>query len=93
MRAVRWWPPLLQYACGTAVLIAAGVALAAVAGFAHPDRADLPVMVAYLMLGSAMFVALLLQTVRIRAVPLLRGPGGAWRPSSCCTTGAWWCRS
>ncbi len=27
-------------------------------------------MVAYLMLGSAMFLALLLQTMRVRAVPL-----------------------
>jgi hypothetical protein len=62
---------MLQYAGGTAVLIAAGAELAAVTGFAHPDRADLPEMAAYLMLGSAMFVALLLQTVRIRAVPLL----------------------
>jgi hypothetical protein len=62
---------VLQYAGGTAVLIAAGAELAAVTGFAHPDRADLPEMAAYLMLGSAMFVALLLQTVRIRAVPLL----------------------
>jgi len=61
---------LLQYMCGTAVLIAAGAAIAAATGFAHPDRADLPVMVAYLMLGSALFLALLLQTVRIRAVPL-----------------------
>jgi hypothetical protein len=61
---------LLQYMCGTAVLMAAGVAIAAATGLAHPDRADLPVMVAYLMLGSALFLALLLQTVRLRAVPL-----------------------
>ena len=61
---------LLQYMCGTAVLMAVGVAIAAATGFAYPDRADLPVMVAYLMLGSALFLALLLQTVRLRAVPL-----------------------
>ncbi len=51
-------------------LCVAGVTVAAWAGFAHPGRADLPVMVAYLMLGSAMFLALLLQTMRVRAVPL-----------------------
>ena len=62
---------LLQYMCGTAALIAAGAAVAAATGFAHPDRTDLPMMTAYLMLGSAMFLALLLQTMRIRAVPLL----------------------
>jgi hypothetical protein len=61
---------LLQYLCGTAALIAAGTAIAGATGFAHPDRADLPEMAAYLMLGSAMFLALLLQTMRVRAVPL-----------------------
>lgn len=60
----------LQYVCGTVVLIVAGVTVAAWAGFAHLGSADVPVMVAYLMLGSAMFLALLLQTVRIRAIPL-----------------------
>jgi hypothetical protein len=62
---------LLQYLCGTAALIGAGVAVAAATGFAHPDWTEVPVMVAYLMLGSAMFLALLLQTMRLRAVPLL----------------------
>lgn len=62
---------VLQYLCGTAALIAAGAAVAARAGFAHPDLTDLPVIVAYLMLGSAMFLALLLQTVGLRAVPLV----------------------
>jgi hypothetical protein len=61
---------LLQYVGGTVVLIVAGVTVAAWAGLAHLGRADLPVMVAYLMLGSAMFLALLLQTMRVRAVPL-----------------------
>jgi hypothetical protein len=61
---------LLQYVCGTVALIVAGVTVAAWAGFAHLGRTDLPVMVAYLMLGSAMFLALLLQTMRVRAVPL-----------------------
>jgi hypothetical protein len=62
---------LLQYACGTAVLMAAGAAIAGATGFAHPGWADLPEMAAYLMLGSAMFLALLMQTMRIRAIPLL----------------------
>ena len=61
---------LLQYVCGTVALIVAGVTVAAWAGFAHLGRTDLPVIVAYLMLGSAMFLALLLQTMRVRAVPL-----------------------
>jgi hypothetical protein len=60
----------LQYVCGTVALIVAGVTVAAWTGLAHLGRADLPVMVAYLMLGSAMFLALLLQTMRVRAVPL-----------------------
>jgi hypothetical protein len=61
---------LLQYVCGTVALIVAGVTVAVWAGFAHLDRADLPLMVAYLMLGSAMFLALLLQTTGVHAVPL-----------------------
>ena len=61
---------LLQYMGGTAALMAAAVAIAAATGFAHPGLTDLPVMVAYLMLGSALFLALLLQTMRLRAVPL-----------------------
>jgi hypothetical protein len=67
---------LLQYMCGTAALMAAGVAIAAATGFAHPGLTDLPVMVAYLMLGSALFLALLLQTMRLRAVPLLVAAAG-----------------
>jgi hypothetical protein len=67
---------LLQYLSGTGVLIAAGVAIAAATGLAHPHRADLPELVAYLMLGSAMFLALLLQTMRVRAVPLLVAAAG-----------------
>jgi hypothetical protein len=62
---------LLQYLCGTAALMAAGAAIAGATGFAHPGWADLPEMVAYLMLGSAMFLALLMQTMQVRAVPLL----------------------
>lgn len=61
---------LLQYMCGAAALMAAGVAIAAATGFAHPGRADLPELAGYLMLGGAMFLALLLQTMRVRAVPL-----------------------
>jgi hypothetical protein len=62
---------LLQYVGGTAALMAAGVAIAGATGFAHPGWADLPELAAYLMLGSAMFLALLMQTMRIRAFPLL----------------------
>ena len=62
---------LLQYVCGTAALMAAGAAIAGAIGFAHPGWADLPEMAAYLMLGAAMFLALLMQTMQIRAIPLL----------------------
>jgi len=62
---------LLQYMCGTAALIAASAAVATATGFADLDRSDAPVIAGYLMLGSAMFLALLLQTMRIRAIPLL----------------------
>ncbi len=62
---------LLQYVCGTAALMAAGAAIAGAIGFAHPGRSDLPEMAAYLMLGAAMFLALLMQTMQIRAIPLL----------------------
>ena len=62
---------LLQYMCGTAALMAAGAAIAAATGLAQPGLTDLPVMVAYLLLGSALFLALLLQTMGLRAVPLL----------------------
>jgi hypothetical protein len=66
---------LLQYLCGATALITAWVAIAAWAGLAYPGLADLPVMAAYLMLGSAMFLALLLQTMRVRAVPLMLSAG------------------
>jgi hypothetical protein len=58
------------------VLITAGLAVAAATGLARPDRSYLPVMLAYLMLGAAMFLALLLQTMRIRAVPLAIAAAG-----------------
>ena len=70
---------LAQYMCGTAALIAAAVAVAAATGLARPGRADLPELAAYLMLGAAMFLALLLQTMRLRAVPLLAARGGPGR--------------
>lgn len=61
---------LAQY---TAVMIAvAGAALAVAAGVAHVpvDRTVLLSLGGYLLLGAAMFLVLLLQTVRIRLVPL-----------------------
>ena len=64
---------LAQYVCGRAALIAAAAAVAAATGLARPGRADVPELAAYLMLGAAMFLALLLQTMRLRAVPLLAG--------------------
>lgn len=61
---------LLQYMAGTAVLIALSAVVAGLTGLAHPDWGDLPEMAGYLMLGSAMFLSLLLQTMRVWAVPL-----------------------
>jgi hypothetical protein len=61
---------LLQYVSGTVVLVAAAVVVADRTGLLHPRWAYMPVVVAYIVLGSAMFLALLLQTLRIRAVPL-----------------------
>jgi hypothetical protein len=62
---------LLQYIAGTAVLIALGAVVAGLTGLAQPGWGDVPEMIGYLMLGGAMFLALLLQTVRLWAVPLL----------------------
>ncbi|MBV9444617.1 MAG: hypothetical protein JO345_01775 [Streptosporangiaceae bacterium] len=59
-----------QYVAGTIVLLALGVATAVGAGFVHLERIVVLEAAGYLVLGSAMFLALLLQTMRIRAVPL-----------------------
>ena len=61
---------LLQYVSGTVVLVAAAVVVADRTGLLHLRWAYVPEIVAYIVLGSAMFLALLLQTLRIRTVPL-----------------------
>ena len=48
-----------------------GLVVARETGLAQPSWDDLPEMAGYLMLGAAMFLALLLQTVRVWAIPLL----------------------
>jgi hypothetical protein len=61
---------LLQYLAGAIALTAATVAVAGATGLARPRWAYLPEVAAYLALGSAMFLALLLQALRVRAFPL-----------------------
>jgi hypothetical protein len=60
----------LQYVAGAVVLLVAGLAIAVGAGLVHMQRIVVLEAVGYLALGSAMFLALLLQTMRIRALPL-----------------------
>lgn len=67
------WLLLVTLAQYTAVMIAVvGAALAVAAGVAHVplDRTVLLSLGGYLLLGAAMFLVLLLQTVRVRLVPL-----------------------
>ncbi|HEX6498162.1 MAG TPA: hypothetical protein VF054_03920 [Micromonosporaceae bacterium] len=62
--AVLWY-------LGAAVLLTAGAVAVAVANrLVPPDRSMLAGLVTYLALGAAMFLALLLQTFRVRAVLL-----------------------
>ena len=62
---------MTQYLGAAAVLIAAAAVIASDFGLLHPQWTMLPTLVAYVLLGGAMFVALLLQTFRVRAVPLI----------------------
>jgi hypothetical protein len=62
---------LLQYLAAAALLIAAVVAVAVGTGLVHPQWSVLPQIVAYLMLGGALFLALLLQAFGSRAFPLV----------------------
>jgi hypothetical protein len=63
---------LLQYLLSAVVLTTAVVAVATAARFLHPHWALLlPEIGAYLTLGCALFLALLLQAFGIRIVPLL----------------------
>jgi hypothetical protein len=61
---------LLQYLAGAVALTAVAVAVASVTGLVHARWAYLPEMAAYVALGSAMFLALLLQALRMWAFPL-----------------------
>jgi hypothetical protein len=62
---------LLQYLAVAAVLIALTVAAAAAAGIVKPHLAYLPQLAAYGALGGAMFLALLVQAMGLRAFPLI----------------------
>ncbi|NBH04212.1 hypothetical protein, partial [Amycolatopsis sp. SID8362] len=61
---------LTQYLAATVLLIAAVAAIAWRAGLAEPGWSAVPQIGAYLALGGAMFLALLLQTMGARVVPL-----------------------
>lgn len=60
---------LTQYLVATVLLIAAATALTWTSGLAGPDRGTAGQIGAYLALGGAMFLALLLQTMGSRFVP------------------------
>ena len=61
---------LTQYLVATVLLISAVTAIAWTARLAHPGWSAVPQIGAYLALGGAMFLALLLQTMGARIVPL-----------------------
>jgi hypothetical protein len=63
----------LQYLAGAVILTAAAVAIAVATGLIELDRAVIVQVNAYLTLGTAMFLALLLQSLRARTVPLIAG--------------------
>jgi hypothetical protein len=60
----------LQYLAGATTLTAVTIAIAAVTGLVGPRWGVMPEVCAYLALGTAMFLALLLQVLRARTVPL-----------------------
>jgi hypothetical protein len=60
----------LQYVSGAIVLVAIGAVVAVGSGLVHRQQIIVPEAAGYLMLGSAMFLALLLQTMRVWALPL-----------------------
>ena len=62
---------LAQYLIAAALLIAAAVSVASATGLVQPHWAVLPEVSAYLALGGAMFLALLLQAFGSRAFPLV----------------------
>ncbi|WP_300612515.1 hypothetical protein [Trebonia sp.] len=61
---------LLQYLSGTVVLVCLAIGVAIETGLLRPRHEMMPEIAAYLVLGAAMFLVLLLQAVRVRAVPL-----------------------
>jgi hypothetical protein len=62
---------VLQYAASAAALTAAAVAVAGATGLVHPHWTDLPQLAAYMALGVAMFLALTVQALGLRAVTLV----------------------
>ena len=64
---------VLQYLAGVVSLTAAAVVIAVRTGLVDLDRAVIVQVTAYLTLGTALFLALLLQSLRARAVPLIAG--------------------
>ncbi len=62
---------LLQYLTAVTLLTATVVAIAAETGLTQPHWADMPQIMAYVLLGGAMFLALLLQAFGSRTFPLI----------------------
>ncbi len=61
---------LLQFLSCTVVLICLGISVGIETGLLRTQHEMMPEIVSYLVLGAAMFLVLLLQAVRVRAVPL-----------------------
>jgi hypothetical protein len=61
---------VLQYVSGTIVLVAVAAVIAVGSGLVQRQQLVAAEAAGYLMLGTAMFLALLLQTMRVRALPL-----------------------
>ena len=74
-RRARWvlLAAVLQYLAGVVTLTAAAIVIAVMTGLIDLDRAVIVQVAAYLTLGTALFLALLLQSLRARAVPLIAG--------------------
>src|SRR5262249_33775846 len=62
---------VIQYLAVAALLIAAAAVIADHLGLLRPQWTMVPTLIAYVLLGGSMFIALLLQTFRLRAVPLV----------------------
>ncbi|HEY1619203.1 MAG TPA: hypothetical protein VGG25_16395 [Streptosporangiaceae bacterium] len=60
-----------QYLLGAVVLTVIAAAVTVSTGLVHPDGLLLPELIVYLALGGAMFVALALQALGVRAVPVV----------------------